>query len=213
MTYSRLREQTDQRVVTLGNFMGLKNSAIDQGRAEARAIVANQGDIDDIWVSLAWRLKFPRRSTYGEAFNALLSVVNASWKITNNLKAATARIQETDTIIRPPQSGEGMFNFFQVVKHEKLSASIEETCTTITEPAMPATMWDYLCFATTEPDLFHKKLYVAVGDRVPSLLLDDCTHAPSFSLENGRVRLAALPKKARPNGIAFHHMVTQALRV
>lgn len=214
MTYNPLRGQAlDRKVVTLGQFAGLSNRVIDRGRFEARIIAQKYRGIEvaDIGLSLSWQIKFPRRSTYGEAFNALLSLAGVSWKVTNKLRAATIHIMEADQLRLQGSSNGSMFVFFHVTRNEPLVDSIDNTRVTLAKSESPATAWDYICFAVTDPDRFEKKLFVAVGDRVPWSMPDDPTHAPTLFLENSRLTLAPLPKAAKPNGIAFHHMAVTPL--
>lgn len=209
-----LADELDRKVITVGSFMGLSDKIVDQGRADARRIAKAHEKLDpkEVWVSLSWQKKFPKRHAYGEAFNAALSVAGATWKVANKLNSATHHMSETDFVARPLVSSDSLFTFLHVTRQETIGESIEVTRAQITDPEKPVTLWDYLFFVAAEPDAFEKKLFVAVGDNVPMTHSEEC-HSPALELKGNRLEVSAIIKKARPNGTPFYYMAAKPLTV
>ncbi len=204
----------DDGVVAVGHFMGLAPHVIEQGRADARLVAKTHHHLraQQVWVSLSWRKKFPKRKTYGEALNAAVATAEASWAVTNRLNGATRKICEAGVTPRPTVSQDGMFTFLLVALRDTIPHSIEQALTSIPEPAEPATAFDYLCFAAAEPNSFVNKHFVAAGDTVPMGHSEEC-HAPTLFFQDARLRLYSRHKKAVPNGTVLHYMAVQPLIV
>jgi hypothetical protein len=204
----------DKRVVAVGEFMVMSDEMIVQGRADAKLIAETYPDLhgEDVWVSLAWKKKFPKRNAYGEAFGAALTVAGTTWRVANRLYSATNHMNEADFIARPLVRSDSLFTFMHITRKETLSDSIEMTQAQIAEPETPVTAWDYLCFAASEPEVFESKLFVAVGDNVPMVHSEEC-HSPALQLRGNRLVVSAILKKSRPNGTTLYHMVAKPLTV
>lgn len=200
-----------EEVRILGELLSIKPAHIEKGCADARLIASRYNlEPSAVRVSIIWQRKFVRRPTYGQAFNALLGVVGASWDVANNLKGLSTRVTEAKLVERQ-SAREHPFIFSQITYDGEMDGSANEMRRNVIPPENPATVWDYLCYFLVEPEHFKHRLMIAVGDGVPWTLPDDVTHAPAILFNGRRLTVSGIPRESRSNGIAYHYIRSRTL--
>jgi len=199
-------ERLVERVARLSNFFNLQPHAKKQGLAQARALIRNSSFLKgEIRVSIQWQEAFPDKECYGSAVNVIVNKIAATGRIHNKLR-------QSIFFIEADQSGlqrKGLFAFF-TARTEEIEHPIKEVPKQLGTAEFSLTTVDYLCLAVTEPALFVRRTFVAIGDRTCKHHPEDFFHAPSLFREKERLRLSSININSHPV-TSLYYMVGQVL--
>lgn len=198
-----LPHKLDERVGLLGEMLCVKSPSVTAGRAHVRRFM-DEGlppGTMDVVVCTRRLQHFPRRHNYGEAINALLSVMATSRQVTNKLKGMTPHILES-RCARCFNAVEEMFAFYAITRIDEVAAPLTSIETLVLEREVPLHTWSYLCHSLFEKKLFEQKRFVAVDERVAKTP-EEHRYAPCVSIDRDRIRLDSVPVHGDKSQIFF----------